>query len=277
MKFIKISLVILLLFTFNSYAQSVRNMILKTNNGEKFIAYINQEQINQQPLNEIAITGLVDDYYRVELRTVTNKVLQNQLYAAPFSEIIYVFNAKHSFQKQNYYILDIYPVQPNAQYSNLFYLGQNSTNQNNEAINNTGVGQINININNQANVQNATVIPEPIIVPEPIIIYVEGYEGEIGCDIPLSKKRFNSMLNVIAEQDFASTKKRIAKQIIGNNCFLTSQIMQILSLFDFENNKVSIAKFAYDHTYDLENYYKVNTVFDFDSSKRSLDKYIRNR
>jgi hypothetical protein len=40
---------------------------------------------------------------------------------------------------------------------------------------------------------------------------------------------------------------------------------------------LDFAKFAYDHTYDIGNYYKVNDVFSFESSVDELDQYIRSR
>jgi hypothetical protein len=47
-----------------------------------------------------------------------------------------------------------------------------------------------------------------------------------------------------------------------------------MKLFDFEATKLTYAKFAYNHTYDIGNYYKVNDAFDFESSVDDLNKSI---
>ena len=269
MKLIKFTLITFFAFVINAQAQQSRNIVLKTNDNSKFIAYVNQKQINRRPLSEIVITSLTDDYYSVRVETVSNKQLSYNLYAAPHSEIVYVFNTKYSSPKNNYFIEDIYPL-PSNNGSNSFGWNQNNGNVNN------GLGQINININNQVNTQqnNDVVIVEPIVEE---VVYLEGYDGEIGCEPPVSDKRFRSMLATIEKQDFASTKKRIAKQIISSNCILTDNLVQIIDLFDFESDKLTMAKFAYDYTYDIENYYKINNVFDFESSIEALDKYIQGK
>ena len=255
--------------TFYANAQQNRSLILKTNNGERFFAYINQEQINNQALSEVKISGLFENFYNVELRTVSNKHLKNNLYVPPLSEIVYTFSTKISYQKQHYFIQDIYPLQSNIQQNGTFVYGQ----QNNGNTNN-GLGQINININNQNTQQNTNVTTTPV---EETVVYVEGYTGAIGCEIPINQNRFDHMLSTIENQDFASSKKRIAKQIISANCIVTSQLQRILELFNFESDKLEMAKFAYDYTYDIENYYTINNVFDFESSIEKLDKFIRNK
>jgi hypothetical protein len=267
MKLIKFTLITFFVFVINLQAQQFRSIVLKTNNNSKFIAYVNQEQINRRPMSEIVITNLIDNYYNVIIETVSNKQQKYNLYAAPNSEIIYVLNTNYSSPKSSYFIEDIYPL-PSSNSSNSFGWHQNNGNVNN------GLGQINININNQMNTQQNNDIVAPIIEE---VVYLEGYNGDIGCEPPVNNTRFRSMLATIEKQNFASSKKRIAKQIISSNCILTDNLVQIIDLFDFESDKLSVAKFAYDYTYDIENYYKINNVFDFESSIEELDKYIRGK
>jgi len=269
MKTIKITLIVVFTFIINLQAQQFRNIVLKTNTNEKFVVYVNQEQINERPMSNIVITSLTDDYYNIKIETISNKQLTYHLYAAPHSEIVYVLHTKRSLPKVNYFIEAIYPIPSNSN-ANSFGWHQNNGNINN------GFGQINININNQVNTQqnNDVIISEPIIEE---VVYLEGYEGETGCEPPVSSKRFRSMLATIEKQNFASSKKRVAKQIISSNCVLTDNLAEIINLFNFESDKLEMAKFAYDYTYDIENYYKINNVFDFESSIDKLDSYIRGK
>jgi len=50
--------------------------------------------------------------------------------------------------------------------------------------------------------------------------------------------------------------------------------MEICRLFSLDNTKVTFAKFAYDRTVDQQNYFKVASVFDFDSNKKQLNDFI---
>jgi hypothetical protein len=47
-----------------------------------------------------------------------------------------------------------------------------------------------------------------------------------------------------------------------------------MSIFDFEATRLDFAKYAYGRTFDIGNYYKVNDVFDFETSISDLNAYI---
>ena len=72
-------------------------------------------------------------------------------------------------------------------------------------------------------------------------------------------------------------KVRIAKQIIRTNCLVIEQLVEILEEITFDEGQLDLAKFAYEHIYDLENYYQVYGVFSFSSSGEELDEYIQDR
>ena len=48
----------------------------------------------------------------------------------------------------------------------------------------------------------------------------------------------------------------------------------MLQLFSFEDTKLSMAKFAYAYVADPSNYYTLNDIFSFDSSKDELSNYV---
>jgi len=104
-----------------------------------------------------------------------------------------------------------------------------------------------------------------------------GYNGPIGCPHPMSDGDFAGVRNSISSKDFEDSKKTMAKQVIASNCLLSSQVRDVMNLFDFEDTKLDIAKYAYGYTYDLGNYYKVNDAFDFEMSIDELNTYINSR
>ena len=66
-----------------------------------------------------------------------------------------------------------------------------------------------------------------------------------------------------------------ASYIIEGNFFTTAQVKSMMSLFNFENNKLAIAKQAYAKTLDKENYRCIADELSFSGSKEALARFIR--
>lgn len=101
-----------------------------------------------------------------------------------------------------------------------------------------------------------------------------GYSGKIGCPWPMQQPDFEESKKSVASKNFEDSKLTVAKQIAGANCLLCSQVKEIMQLFNFEESKLDFAKFAYDHVYDVNNYYKLNDAFSFESTIEELNQYI---
>jgi hypothetical protein len=118
---------------------------------------------------------------------------------------------------------------------------------------------------------------EPVVnTPPPShhVVYVDGYNGPIGCPAPMGSSDFESFKSSVESKSFEDSKLTIAKQVINNNCLTSSQVREVMKLFSFEDTRLNFAKYAYGHTYDTGNYYKVNDAFTFESSIDDLNKYI---
>jgi len=96
----------------------------------------------------------------------------------------------------------------------------------------------------------------------------EGYAGA------MSDREFRQVLNSISDEWLESNKFKSASHIVKNNSLSTAQVEQILLLFNFENNKLELAKDAYLNTVDKKNYPMLFDQFSYSSSKRELEKYI---
>ena len=83
-----------------------------------------------------------------------------------------------------------------------------------------------------------------------------------------------SVKAALEKEDFEDDKLALAKQITAKKCLKAEQVKEIAKLFDFEETKLEFTKYAYDFTYDQDNYYLVNEVFEFSSSKEELNNYI---
>ena len=85
---------------------------------------------------------------------------------------------------------------------------------------------------------------------------------------------FQKLKQTLQGESFENTKLKIAKQFIAANYFTAAQIKELANIFSYENSKLDIAKFAYDYTIDKGNYFMVNDVFSYSSSKEALMEYI---
>ena len=103
---------------------------------------------------------------------------------------------------------------------------------------------------------------------------LSGYNGQTGCNYPMTDSDFNEAKQSIASKTFEDSKLQIAKQIAKANCLLASQVKQIMQLFEYEDSKLDFAKYAYKYTYDQNNYCKVNDAFEYELTIEELNEYI---
>lgn len=94
-----------------------------------------------------------------------------------------------------------------------------------------------------------------------------GPQGMASGDFELLKSTING-------KTFDSDKLSVLKMAMLNNHFTANQVTQLVSLFDFESNKVAVAKALYGRVVDKGNYYLVNNAFNFSSSSEELSDYI---
>jgi hypothetical protein len=94
------------------------------------------------------------------------------------------------------------------------------------------------------------------------------------CTFKMSTSDFQRAKSSVEKQSFAESKMKVAKQFTTSNCLSTDQIIEIVNLFSFEENKLDYAKFAYSKCVDKNNYFLVNDAFSFSSSTDELTEYI---
>lgn len=94
------------------------------------------------------------------------------------------------------------------------------------------------------------------------------------CRFFMSDQDFSDLRRMINNTPYSSTKMTIAKQACTATCISSEQVREICRLFTFDSDRLTFAKFAFDHCYDRRFYYKVNEVFTFSSSVSELNRYI---
>ena len=107
------------------------------------------------------------------------------------------------------------------------------------------------------------------------VAYSDNADG--GCRAPMAASSFSSAKESINSKSFEDSKMTVAKQVTKENCLSCDQIKEIMSLFSFEETKLSYAKFAYDYCYNKTEYYTINDAFSFESSIDDLNQYIEGK
>ncbi|MDF2456205.1 MAG: hypothetical protein K0R51_2198 [Cytophagaceae bacterium] len=91
----------------------------------------------------------------------------------------------------------------------------------------------------------------------------------------MSEQDFDDLQSVVRSTSFSDSKQNVIKEAVPGHCISAVQVKQLMSLFSFEADKLSVAKYLYPYTSDQQNYFKVNDMFSFSTSVDELKKYIR--
>jgi hypothetical protein len=170
--------------------------------------------------------------------------------------------------------------QPQQQYNNPNgnQNGQNNDqngNQNGQYNNQNGGpnAQYNNQNGNQNNNQNQT--PQYNNGQPPVQVNSKavnsGYQGL------MTYKEFAMMKDQIKQNTLEKGRLETAKQMTQENILTAIQVAEIARLFNFDNNRLDFAKFAFEYTYDRDAYHVVGDVFVFQKNKEDLQRYIQTK
>lgn len=293
-----------------SFAQS-SNLIIFSENGERFSVVLNGILQNGQPETNVMVQGLIAPTYQA-------KIIFENVQIPELTKTIYLnepnvqVTLKLKTNKKGNYVLRMFntvplaqaPPRPPQQQVVMFtttpavatsvthtttttsvHGGGHPTGEN---VNmNVNMGGVNMNVNVNATATGSSTYTETYTTStttttngemhsEPTSNYVlPGYSGPYGCPYPMSQHDFENAKRSISSKDFSDSKLKLAQQIIDSNCLLSSQVRQMMELFDFEDDKLTLAKYAFGYTLDYGNYYQVNDAFEYESSIDELDDYMR--
>lgn len=287
------------------------NLVIFSENGERFQVVLNGILQNAQTETNVMITDLIAPSYQVKILFENPAIpdLEKTIY---FQEMNVQLTLKLKQNKKGEYKLRMFNAVPLAQapprapaqqvvvYTTVPATTTTMTHSTTtttthgqpvgaENVNmNVNVGGVNMNVNVNATgtgVSTSSTYSETHTTTTTTTTgghahsgttYVlPGYSGPYGCPYPMTPHDFADAKRSIAAKDFSDSKLRMAKQIIDSNCLLSSQVMELMQLFDFEDDRLEIAKYAFGYTLDYGNYYKVNDAFEFETTIDELDEYIQ--
>ena len=95
-----------------------------------------------------------------------------------------------------------------------------------------------------------------------------------GCSTAMPGTDFDRAKKSIEGKSFSEEQMTICKQIIKANCLSVKQVIALIGIFTYEENKLEVAKLAYPKTIDQNNYYQVNDAFTYSTSVDELNKFL---
>ncbi len=307
----KITLLAFLLVSSLSFAQigPVGHLTIFSEDGDKFTLILNGEVINDTPQTNLRVEDLNQPYYNAKIKFADaslTEITKNNLMISDadgnFADVTYkIRRDKNNKTKMKMNYFSAIPVQPNfvpASNVHVIHYGQprpvavqpiggvtqtTTTTTTQVGGTNVGVGvnvgginmgvTINDSMGGEVVTQTTTTTTHTGTTGNHYIEPVRGCGGR-SCMTP---RDFSAALSTIKAQNFEDTQLRTAKQVITANCLNVDQIIQIANTFNFEENKLEFAKFAYDYCIEPRNYFKLNGIFTFSSNVDELSDYVQSR
>ncbi len=285
------------MISFFASAQESRWTIF-SENGDPFYVILNGIRQNEEPVVNIAVDYLVNEYYDTKIifadesiPEIEKKHLLVVDVDSRRGDVTYKIKETKRGKKLRYYSFTPFqaivappsnvtiiqynpnplgPIQTVTQTTTTTTSGSGDNINVGVGINaggtNVGVG-INVNTGNSTTTTTTTTTQTVGMTGSEIIV------EDTGC-YAMSDSDFSQALSSIKNKSFSDSKLTLAKQVAKGNCLTSQQISQIMTQFDFEDTKLEFAKYAYPLCFNPENYWKVNNAFQFETTIDELNEYI---
>lgn len=91
-------------------------------------------------------------------------------------------------------------------------------------------------------------------------------------------QEFSDMVKTLRNEAFSKNRLTLSKTIIrAKKCFTTKQIKEFMGLFNFDDERLELAQFAYDYVTNQDVYYLLSDAFSFSSSKENFQKFLESK
>jgi hypothetical protein len=292
-------------------AQINNNLVIFCNDGEKFTLILNGQKYNEIPATSVKVTGLNFKQYQTKVIFENNKLKDLNTTITFYGtglECLFGLSRKNKKEYQidkdgNCIKIDPEPVSDKTSDTNIDNTNTNintNTNTNtdntttyttspNTSTNNSNniaikAGNLNIGLNDKGGIKVGTKDGDINLNSKDKsgnIVIDDGKDGiiinkvaKIGCASPMSSTEFEVIKKNISSQSSDTNKVMVANALLDNNCFMTSQVKEIMQQFPDDKSKLEFAKNAYPHTNDLGNYYQLKSTFKEEENKKELQKFI---
>lgn len=272
-------------------AQKTGAITIFSEDGDKFFLVLNGEKQNNMAQTNLRIDELPQPYYNAKIMFMDSTIApisKKALYVADadgtMKDVTYkIRKDKAGKVKLNYFSMsDVEPDFIPPSNVRVYHYGRSDGGVTTTTTTTTTATPVGASVNVNGVSMNVTV-HDPFFTESTTTTtsshnssVVRGEKDRNSCmnAYPMRFSDFNSAKKTIADASFEESKLSTAKNVASANCLTSAQVSEVCNLFSFEESRLAFAKYAYGYTTDPKNYFKVNTVFSFDSSKEELNKFV---
>ena len=91
---------------------------------------------------------------------------------------------------------------------------------------------------------------------------------------PLLPQDVEGLVQAVQQRPFEANKLGLAKEGLDQSSIEANDLKRLLQSLNVEASRVELAKFAYSHVADPQNFYRVYDAFDFDASAREVQQAV---
>ena len=235
-----IILMLALGFSVKSIAQGT-SLTVFSEKGENFTVFVNGDQKNTKPGDHVKVEGLHGPSFkiRVVFKDVSIREINKTVFNTPSGVLYYVVRPG----KKVDYILD----KTSSDYGHT-----------EEPAAETKQVTSTAKENKQTTTKSETTAKK----------------SGIGCSNPMSEGDFQASTIAISNAPFDGMKLTQAKKVAESHCLYCRQIVELIYTLSYDASRLTLAKTAYKHCYDPENYDQVKDVLSSNKSKDDLQRYI---
>ncbi|MBX9853792.1 MAG: DUF4476 domain-containing protein [Cytophagaceae bacterium] len=308
----KLYLILMLSFFCYSllHAQTFNNdLIVFTQDGEKFTLYLNGLRQNMEPESHVKIIGLNTNEYVVRAVFVNPKKKEHNdqlhFYQNNGKEITFAFVAKN---KKEYTMelvsqIDLVPMENNTSKNKdedikedkTYSKNTNTTTTNTNNTTNTnkdGVtfktkdGDIKIGEDKKVATHIHVAGVDLNLKDKNINATVNGVGNGVsvnkslekkGCKDPMSAVDYETAKKTVTNQTSEENKAIAAKTAFENKCLTMTQIKDMMLVFSTDKEKLTFAKDCYDKTSDLSSYGDLKYYLTSDIYKEDFNRFLQSK
>jgi len=226
-------------FSVKAVAQGT-SLTVFSDKGENFTVFVNGDQKNSKPGDNVKVEGLYGPSFkiRVVFQDVKIPEISKTIFNSASGELYYAIRPG----KKGGYVLE---------HSSSVYVHTQ------EAVKETPPSSTQKE-NKQTDVKSESTTKKTV--------------G--GCSNPMSEGDFQASTIAISNAPFDGMKLTQAKKVAESHCLYCRQIVELMYTLSYDASRLTLAKTAYKHCYDPENYNEVKDVLSSTKSKEDLDRYI---
>ncbi len=87
--------------------------------------------------------------------------------------------------------------------------------------------------------------------------------------------KINSLTEKVSKQHLDNNKLKLIQDYLNTDCIKSAQLLTLIKLLNFEEDKITIIKKSYSKLVDPQNISEILKLLEFESSKKEIQTFIQ--